>query len=41
MPLYYGYGFGIDPAYLILVAASIALGFLAQTYINNIYSNTC
>lgn len=37
MPLYYGYGFGIDPAYLILVAASIALGFLAQTYINNTY----
>ena len=37
MPYYYGYGFGIDPAYLIVVIASLVLGMLTQGYINRTY----
>lgn len=40
MPLYYGYygyGFGIDPAYLLIVVVSFVIGLAAQTYINRTY----
>lgn len=33
----YGYGFGIDPAYLALVIASLVLGMATQGYINSTY----
>lgn len=34
---YYGYGFGIDPSYLLLVAVSLILGLATQGYINSTY----
>ncbi len=34
MPYYYGYGFGVDPSYLLLVIVSLVLGMLTQSYIN-------
>lgn len=34
---YYGYGFGVDPSYLLLVVISLALGLAAQGYINSTY----
>ena len=37
MPFYYGYGFGFDPAYLLLVAVSLVLGLLTQSYIKSTY----
>lgn len=36
-PMYYGYGFGVDPAYLMLVLVSLILGALTQGYINSTY----
>ena len=38
MPYYgFGYGFGIDPAYLLLVVVSLVLGMATQGYINSTY----
>ena len=38
MPYYgYGYGMGFDPAYLLLVVASLILGVATQGYINSTY----
>ena len=37
MPYYYGYGFGVDPSYLLLVIVSLVLGMLTQSYINRTY----
>ena len=34
---YYGYGFGFDPAYLLLVVVSLVLGLATQSYINSTY----
>ena len=34
---YYGYGFGFDPAYLLLVMVSLVLGLATQAYINSTY----
>lgn len=34
---YYGYGFGFDPAYMLLVLASTVIGLAAQGYINSTY----
>ncbi|MDY4041921.1 MAG: zinc metallopeptidase [Collinsella sp.] len=34
---YMGYGYGIDPAYLLLVAVSLVLGLATQAYINRTY----
>ncbi len=34
---YMGYGFGIDPAYLLLVVVSLVLGLATQAYINRTY----
>ena len=34
---YYGYGFGFDPAYLLLVVVSLVLGLATQAYINSTY----
>lgn len=34
---YYGYGFGFDPAYMLLVLVSTAIGLAAQGYINSTY----
>lgn len=34
---YYGYGFGFDPAYMVLVLVSTAIGLAAQGYINSTY----
>lgn len=36
-PYYYGFGFGIDPAYLLLVVISLVLGLVTQSYINSTY----
>ena len=35
MPYYYGYGFGIDPLYLVVVLICTVLGLAAQSYINS------
>ena len=35
MPYYYGYGFGIDPLYLLVVLVCTVLGLAAQSYINS------
>lgn len=38
MPLYYyGFGYGIDPSYLMLVLVSLVLGIATQSYINKSY----
>ncbi len=37
MPYYYGYGFGIDPLYLLVVLVCTVLGLVAQNYINSTY----
>ena len=37
MPYYYGYGFGIDPLYLLVVLVCTVLGLAAQSYINSTY----
>ena len=37
----FGYGFGIDPAYLLLVIASTVLGLAAQGYICLLYTSRC
>lgn len=37
MPYYYGYGFGIDPLYLLVVLVCTVLGLAAQNYINSTY----
>ena len=37
MPYYYGYGFGIDPLYLLVVLICTVLGLAAQSYINSTY----
>ena len=34
---YYGYGFGFDPSYLLLVVVSLVLGVATQGYINSTY----
>lgn len=34
---YYGYGFGFDPAYMVLVLVSTVIGLAAQGYINSTY----
>lgn len=34
---YYGYGFGFDPAYMLLVLVSTVVGLAAQGYINSTY----
>lgn len=34
---YYGYGFGFDPAYMLLVLVSTVIGLAAQGYINSMY----
>lgn len=34
---YYGYGFGLDPAYMLLVLVSTVIGLAAQGYINSTY----
>ena len=34
---YYGYGFGFDPSYLLLVVVSLILGVATQGYINSTY----
>lgn len=34
---YYGYGFGFDPAYMLLVLVSTVIGLVAQGYINSTY----
>lgn len=34
---YYGYGFGFDPAYMLLVLVSTIIGLAAQGYINSTY----
>lgn len=34
---YYGYGFGFDPAYMLLVLVSTVIGLAAQGYINSTY----
>ncbi|MBE6470041.1 MAG: zinc metallopeptidase [Coriobacteriaceae bacterium] len=34
---YMGYGYGIDPAYLLLVVVSLVLGLATQAYINKTY----
>lgn len=34
---YYGYGFGFDPAYMLLVLVSTVTGLAAQGYINSTY----
>lgn len=34
---YYGYGFGFDPAYMLLVLVSTVIGMAAQGYINSTY----
>lgn len=34
---YYGYGFGFDPLYLVLIAITTVLGLAAQGYINSTY----
>lgn len=34
---YYGYGFGFDPAYMLLVLVSTVIGLTAQGYINSTY----
>ena len=34
---YYGYGFGMDPAYLLLIAVSLVLGAVTQGYIKSTY----
>lgn len=34
---YYGYGFGFDPAYMLLVLVSTVIGLAAQSYINSTY----
>lgn len=39
LPYYgFGYGFGIDPAYLVLVVVSLVLGLATQAYINKTYN---
>ena len=40
MPYYYGYGFGIDPLYLLVVLVCTVIGLAAQNYINSTYK-TC
>ena len=37
MPYYYGYGFGIDPLYLLVVLVCTVLGLAEQNYINSTY----
>ena len=37
MPYYYGYGFGVDPLYLLVVLVCTVLGLAAQSYINSTY----
>ena len=37
MPYYYGFGFGIDPLYLLVVLVCTVLGLAAQNYINSTY----
>ncbi len=37
MPFYYGYGWGVDPAYLLLVIISLVLGLATQGYIDATY----
>ncbi|AEB06851.1 peptidase membrane zinc metallopeptidase [Coriobacterium glomerans PW2] len=37
MPMYFAYGFGLDPVYLVLVVVSLAMGLLTQSYINKTY----
>ena len=37
MPYYYGYGFGIDPLYLLVILVCTVLGLAAQSYINSTY----
>ena len=37
MPYYYGYGFGIDSLYLLVVLVCTVLGLAAQSYINSTY----
>ena len=37
MPYYYGYGFGIDPLYLLVVLVCTVIGLAAQNYINSTY----
>lgn len=39
MPYYYGYGFGIDPLYLLVVLVCTVLGLAAQNYINSTVQN--
>lgn len=34
---YYGYGFGFDPAYMLLVLVATVIGLAAQGYINSTY----
>ena len=34
---YYGYGFGFDPSYLLLVVVSLVLGVVTQGYISSTY----
>ena len=34
---YYGYGFGFDPVYLLLVVVSLVLGLATQSYIHSTY----
>ncbi|MDY2776901.1 MAG: zinc metallopeptidase [Collinsella sp.] len=36
-PFYLGFGYGVDPAYLLLVVVSLVLGVLTQGYINSSY----
>lgn len=36
--MYYGFGWGLDPAYLLLVVSSTALGMAAQSYIRSTYA---
>lgn len=36
--MYYGFGLGLDPAYLLLVVSSTALGMAAQSYIRSTYA---
>lgn len=36
--MYYGYGYYMDPAYLILMVVTMALGLITQGYINSTYN---
>ena len=37
MPLYYGFGYGMDMGYLLVALVALVIGAAAQAYINSTY----